>query len=272
MERISLEVDLQAHVALFHTISKIVSSNLNLDQILSELIALVVDVSKCDACLVYLYESTTGELVLRASQLPHEDEIGHIRMRLGEGVTGWVADHKSVVALGSNASQDPRFKRFPGLAEDSYEAFLSVPLITTGEFIGVLNVHHRKAHKHTPEEVGSLTFLGEQLGIAIARARMAQDIATLKAHAEELKSQLETRKLVERAKGILQRSQKLTEEQAYMVLRNESRRMRRPMKELAQAIILAQEVSKLAGGPGPGTNGGGPIRPPILTDDFDDGL
>ena len=57
---------------------------------------------------------------------------------------------------------------------------------------------------------------------------MAQDIATLKAHAEELKSQLETRKLVERAKGILQRSQKLTEEQAYMVLRNESRRMRRP--------------------------------------------
>ncbi|MDX1984961.1 MAG: ANTAR domain-containing protein [Bryobacteraceae bacterium] len=253
METLSLEANLQSHVALFHNVSRIVSSKPELDQILAELIQLAIQVSGCDACLVYLFEPGTGEVVLRASQLPHEREIGNIRLRLGEGVTGWVADHKSVVALSGNAYQDPRFKRFPALDEDNYEAFLSVPLITVGDFIGVLNVHHKDPHRHTPEEIGCLTFLGEQLGIAIARCRMAEDIARLKAHAEELKGQLETRKLVERAKGILQRTRNLTEEQAYVVLRNESRRMRRPMKELAQAIILAEEVSRLSGnGSSPG--------------------
>ena len=65
-------------------------------------------------------------------------------MKVGEGVTGWVAEHKSVVALPSNASGDARFKRFQALVEDTYEAFLSVPLISGGEVIGVINVHHRQ--------------------------------------------------------------------------------------------------------------------------------
>jgi len=49
---------------------------------------------------------------------------------------------------------------------------------------------------------------------------------------------------VERAKGILQHRQSLTEEEAYLRLRNESRRLRRPMRELAEAIILADDLSR----------------------------
>jgi uroporphyrinogen-III synthase len=263
VEHLSLDANLQSHVALFHNVSRIVSSKPDLNQVLAELVQLATGVSGCDACLVYLFEPSTSEVVLRATQLPHEGAIGQIRLKLGEGVTGWVADHKSVVALSSNAYQDPRFKRFPALDEDTYEAFLSVPMVTVGDFIGVLNVHHKAPHRHTPEEIGCLTFLGEQLGIAIARCRMAEDIANLKAHAEELKAQLETRKLVERAKGILQRTRGLTEEQAYVLLRNESRRMRRPMKELAQAIILAEEVSRLSGN---GATPGAPLPLDPATD------
>ena len=59
-----------------------------------------------------------------------------------------------------------------------------------------------------------------------------------------MKRQLETRKAVERAKGILQRRHNLTEEEAYLRMRNESRRLRRPMKELADAIILAEELAR----------------------------
>jgi AmiR/NasT family two-component response regulator len=59
-----------------------------------------------------------------------------------------------------------------------------------------------------------------------------------------MKRELATRKLVERAKGILQRNHGLTEEEAYLRLRGESRRMRRPMKELAEAIILAEELNR----------------------------
>jgi len=231
-------------VALLHRISSIVSSELSLDEMLGEIVGLTVQVTGCDACLVYLIERETSEIVLRASQVPHQVDLGNIRMKMGEGVTGWVVEHQSVVALPSNASADTRFKRFQALVEDTYEAFLSVPLLSGGEVIGVINVHHREPHAHDTDEVALLTFVGEQMGGAIAKSVLAEENARLMEESAEMRRQLETRKLVERAKGILQHRHSLTEEEAYLRLRNESRRLRRPMRELAEAIILAEDLSR----------------------------
>ena len=82
------------------------------------------------------------------------------------------------------------------------------------------------------------------MGSAIAKSLLEEENARLSAETEEMKRQLETRKAVERAKGILQRRHNLTEEEAYLRMRNESRRLRRPMKELADAIILAEELAR----------------------------
>src|SRR3954470_20642421 len=147
-----------SQVTLLHRISNIVSSEISLDEMLGEIVGLTVQVTDCDACLVYLLERENGEIVLRASQVPHASDLGHIRMKMGEGVTGWVAEHKSVVALSSNATSDRRFKRFQALVEDTYQAFLSVPLVSGGDIIGVINVHHREPHAHEPEEIGLVTF------------------------------------------------------------------------------------------------------------------
>ncbi len=215
-----------------------------LDEMLGEVIGLTVQVTGCDACLVYLLDQQSGEVVLHASQVPHVAEMGRLSIKIGEGVTGWVAEHRSVVALPANASNDARFKTFSDLVEDTYEAFLSVPLVNAGELIGVINVHHRERHEHSPDEVALLTFIGEQMGGAISITKLAEENERLLEEAEEMRRQLETRKLVERAKGILQREQGLTEEEAYLRLRNESRRMRRPMRDLAEAIILAGDISR----------------------------
>ena len=82
------------------------------------------------------------------------------------------------------------------------------------------------------------------MGVAISKSVLAEQNARLREETEEMKRQLETRKLVERAKGILQSRYKLTEEEAYLRLRNESRRLRRPMRDLAEAIILAEDLSR----------------------------
>src|SRR5260370_1365156 len=163
-----------SQVAILHRISNIVSSDLTLDKMLQELVGLTLQVTACDACLVYLVDRVSGEIVLSASQLPHDSEIGKIRLKMGEGITGWVALHRSVVALPANAAADSRFKVFQTLPEDTYEAFLSVPLVTGGDLIGVINVHHREKHLHTPDEVALLTFVGEQMGGAIAKSRLAK--------------------------------------------------------------------------------------------------
>ncbi len=161
-------------VALLHRISSIVSSGLELETMLRELVDLIMQVSDSDACLVYLVDHATNEIVLRASQLPHSGEIGNIRLQMGEGITGWVAKHKSVVALAKDASLDTRFKGFTSLQEDTYEAFLSVPLVSGGDLIGVINVHHREPHKHTSDEVALVSFIGEQMGGALAKSRLAE--------------------------------------------------------------------------------------------------
>jgi uroporphyrinogen-III synthase len=233
-----------SHIALLHRTSRIVSSGLTLDEMLTELIGLTVEVTGCDACLVYLPDPETGEIVLRASQLPHDVEIGKLRLRMGEGITGWVAQHKTVVALSSNAFMDERFAKISTLVEDTYEAFLSVPLVSGGAVIGVLNAQHKAPHTHTPAEISLLSFIGEQMGGAITVSELADANARLEKEALAARQELETRKSVERAKGILQQRYGLSEPQAYQRLRNESRRLRRPIRELAEAVLLVEDIGQ----------------------------
>src|SRR5437764_6550918 len=127
---------------------------------LGEIVGLAAQVTGCDACLVYLIEAGTEEFVLRASLVPHIADVGNLRVKMGEGLTGWVAEHQSAVALGSNAAADRRFKIFPALIEDTYEAFLSVPLVNRGKVLGVVNVHHREMHEHAADEIATITFIG----------------------------------------------------------------------------------------------------------------
>ena len=234
----------ESQVSLFHRVSSIVSSNLSMDEMLGEVVGLTVQASDCDACLVYLIDHSSDEIVLRASQVPHAADLGNLRLKIGEGITGWVAEHKSVVALPSNAASDARFKRFKTLIEDTYQAFLSVPIVSGGELIGVINVHHRDSHDHSTEEISTLIFIGEQLGVTISKSLLEEENARLLEETQEMKRELETRKLMERAKGILQQNHSITEEEAYLRLRNQSRRLRRPIRELAEAIILAEELHR----------------------------
>jgi GAF domain-containing protein len=203
-----------------------------------------VQVTGCDACLVYLSEPATNELVLRGSQVPHAADLGRLRLKVGEGVTGWVAEHKSAVALSTNAPADPRFKHVQQLIEDTYQALLSVPVVSGGSVIGIVNVHHREPHVHTSDEIALVTFIGEQMGNALATSLLAEENEKLFEEARAIRNQLEARKVIERAKGILQRREGITEEQAYLRLRNQSRRLQRPIKDLAEAIILAEELGR----------------------------
>jgi len=182
---------------ILQRVSQIVSSQLSLDEMLGEIVGLTVQVTQCDACLVYLIEPKSGEIVLRASQMPHARALGKIRMKPGEGIAGWVAENGSVVSLSSRASQDRRFRHFPALIEDTYEALLSLPIINGGGVIGVINVHHRLPREHPPDEVALFKFVGEQMGAAIARAMLSEEHARLVEENRGIQSQLSRGKVVE---------------------------------------------------------------------------
>jgi signal transduction protein with GAF and PtsI domain len=225
----SLEVD------FLHELSSRMAAADPLHEVLDRVVEFAAALVKCDSCLVYVLEDE--ELVLRASKNPHAEVLDRLKLHLGQGITGWVAQHLEPVAVSRNASQDPRFKFFNELPEDRYEAFLSVPLLCRGRSVGVINVQHRQPHVYTKRQIQLISTIGFLVGAEIEMAR-------LEGENSHLSQQLETRKLVERAKGILQRDLGLTEEQAYLALQRQSRQKRRTMKEVAEAVVLSDEVKR----------------------------
>src|SRR5208282_6713355 len=92
------------------------------------------------------------------------------------------------------------------------------------------------------DEIAPLRFVGEQMGIALASSHLADAHVQLQEEASQIRQQLEDRKLVERAKGFLQQRFTLTEREAYRRMRDESRRLRRPIREIAQAVLLVETL------------------------------
>jgi signal transduction protein with GAF and PtsI domain len=222
-----------SHIDVLHEISVRLSGADGFHEVLSRVVDFASGLVKCDACLIYVLEG--DELVLRASKNPNPDVVDRLKLRLGQGITGWVAAHREPVAIPEKAAQDPRFQFFHELPEDSYEAFLSVPLMCRGRVVGVVNLQHRQHHVYRRREIRMMSTIGYLVGAEIELARLEEANSTLA-------DQLQTRKLVERAKGILQRDLGLSEEQAYLALQRQSRQKRRPMKEIAEAIVLSDDV------------------------------
>ncbi len=111
-------------------------------------------------------------LILRASKSPHKKELGALRLKAGEGITGWVAKTNTPVVIRQKAYADHRFKTFDVLPEDRYEAFLSVPIVYKGKAIGVINVQHRKPHDYPQGAVNLLAMIARQVGGVIEHARL----------------------------------------------------------------------------------------------------
>jgi signal transduction protein with GAF and PtsI domain len=151
---------------LVQRISRFMARDVNLADALQSVVALVVEFMQCDSCLLYLLQEK--ELVLCASNNPHPDTIGTVRLKLGEGLTGWVARERRLLSISREAYLDPRFKLFTDLPEDTYDAFLSAPVIERGRIMGVINVQHRDAHFHSGDEMELLTTVGEQVGALVA--------------------------------------------------------------------------------------------------------
>ncbi len=143
--------------------------DLDLDDVLDEIVHLVRDFLNSDSCLIYLVED--GELVLRSSSDPNRKTIGRVRLRLHEGLTGWVARERRLLAISREAYNDPRFKYFKDLPQDMFEAFLSAPIISQNQVVGVINAQHREPRIHSGADLEMLSTLGEQVGCLLVLSR-----------------------------------------------------------------------------------------------------
>lgn len=112
----------EEQLRVFQRISRLMVRELSLQDTLRDIVSLVAEFTQSDSCLVYLLEN--GELSLCAASTPHPAAIGKVRLKLNEGLTGWVARERRLLSISREAYKDPRFKGFGELPEDAFEAFL----------------------------------------------------------------------------------------------------------------------------------------------------
>src|SRR5450755_2371013 len=174
----------EQQLSVFQKVSRFMVRDLSLSDVLQGIVALVVEYTLCDSCLIYLLDGEDQDLVLCASNTPHPSTIGKLRMRSNEGLTGWVARERRLLAISREAYKDPRFKTFADLPEDSFEAFLSAPVIARNRVVGVINVQHRLPHQHTGSEMEVLATVGEQVGCMLVLARMSPSAIETANHVE----------------------------------------------------------------------------------------
>jgi len=222
-------------IAFLHEIGQRIAAADPLQMVLARVVEFVSAVVMCDSCFIYVLED--GELTLRASKNPHAEVVDRLKLRIGQGITGWVAENKKPVVLSSNAFQDHRFQSFTELPEDRYEAFLSVPVLCRDKLVGVINVQHREPHVHAKGEVQLISTIGFLVGPEIELARM---------EAEKLKfADLSgARKLVEQAAHILQQQLRIDEDEANLAMQKQSRQSGKSLKEVASAVLLHDELCR----------------------------
>jgi GAF domain-containing protein len=201
--------------------------------------ALVLDASRTrtrsQTAVVYTFQPETFEVnavSVRSSIAPRLKDVG---VTLSSATSDWL--DSLVDAVQGRPGTEPNFEKFPEALQYHVKRLAVVPLRTENTLFGLLTVGRASEAAFEADELDVVRSAGRLLTALLER--------------DTLQQKLLERKLVERAKGILQQRRRLSEEQAYLLLRNNSRRRRIPMVNLAKEII---EVSVVHGvGVEPGT-------------------
>lgn len=153
--------------------------------------------------------------------------------------TVWQSDQCTPVVLHENAWSDWRFRDLVEFERHRFEGVVSVPLVDDERLVGVVNFCRSRRLALLPRDLSLLLNLSVPLGSLVTETALRK---RLESELEQTKQQLEDRKLVERAKGLLQTRYRWTEERAYFYIRRLSRQQRVQMRNIAAQVIEAAGI------------------------------
>ncbi len=217
-------------------VSKTITSDLYLEDILKLIVTVTAEIMDSKVCSLMLIDEKTRELVLQATQSMSEAYNKKPHLKIGEGIAGKVALQNKPMAI-YDLTKEPEYKYKDIAAKESLKSLLSVPLAVRGKVIGVLNNYTSYPHKFTNNEINILTTVASQAAIVIENAE-------LMVKTKVVQEELENRKVIERAKGILMREHGMAEEEAFRKIQKQSMDLRKSMREIAEAIILIENMKK----------------------------
>jgi len=222
------------YLAALSKIGKAITSDLYLEDILKLIVTLSANVMHAKICSLWLLDEKEQTLRIRATQAMSEEYLKERKLMVGEGIVGLVAKDKKPIVI-ADVLKDPRYKEKTLAKKEKLTSMLSVPMMVKNRVVGVVNCYTTTLYEFSDSDIDLLTAVANQAAVAIENTEL---LVKTKIVQEEL----EARKKIEKAKGILMKQKNLTEEQAYELLRKASMNKRLTMRDVAEAIILSYEI------------------------------
>jgi signal transduction protein with GAF and PtsI domain len=226
-------------IAAIREISEAASSDLLLQDILGLIVQVTAKIMGSSICSLMLIDEEHGQLVLKATQSIDEAYNKKPSMKLGEGFAGKVAlENKPRQTL--DVSKEPLYLNKAIAKKCGLKSLLCVPMRVHGKVLGVINNYTKEAHEFSKPETDTLIAIAAQAGLVISNFKLQHQIA-------EAKEELKARRSIEKAKWLLVKQRGLSEDEAFKLMQKESMNMRKPLKEIAEAIILVADMQKNSG-------------------------
>ena len=230
-------LDYEDYLKTLNKISRAITSDLYLEDILKLIVTLTVNVMKAKVCNVWLIDEKKQEFNIKATQSMHQEYLNKRTIKLNEGIVGLVAREKKPKLI-FNVLKEEQYKEKKLARKEGLISMASIPMMVKDKVIGVLNVYTNKPYEFSKAEISLLSTIANQVAVAIEKTEL---IVRTKIIQEEL----DTRKKTERAKGILMEERNINESEAFSLIRKSSMDKRISMKEIAEAIILSYEIRQI---------------------------
>lgn len=210
----------------------IVLSEVSIEESLKHIAKITADSMGVEACSVMLYDKTTMELSIKAALGIGAEAAGNININNKNSVPAMAIREKK-----TQRSEKPVHRPIlPGSREFAdIKSMISAPIMINGEPIGVINSYSCENHEFTDNEKMAIEAIAAQSAVAIQHAKLREE-------AEEAKTALKHRKIIEKAKGILMKKRQIAEDAAYRIIRQKSMDTGKPMVEVAEAVVLTDEI------------------------------
>jgi signal transduction protein with GAF and PtsI domain len=215
-------------------ISKAITSDQYIEDILRLIVIVTAKVMNSEVCSLWLLDEKSKSLAIRATQSIDSDYIKERSVKLGEGVVGYVAQHNRSYVV-KNVLEEPRFKEKELAKKMGLVSMLSVPMSVKDRVIGVINCYTSVPHEFSETEKNLFTTVANQSAVAIFNTE-------LMVKSKVIQEELESRKLVGRAKDLLMRRRNMTGEEAHRWIQKRSMDSRKSMREVAEAVLLSEEL------------------------------
>lgn len=226
----------RAPASLLYEVSRVIASSGYLDEILLMVVQLTAQLTGSKICSMMLLSAKKDMLEIRATQCLSERYKNKPPIRVGESISGRAVQTKKPITV-RDVRVEKDYKYPEVAASEGVCSLAAVPMIARDHVVGVLNCYTAEEHVFSDEELQLLCGVANQAAMAVENTQLLAD----KIEAFE---KLEIRKSMDKAKRILMKTRNLSEDAAYRLIQKKSMDLRKPVKEIAEAIIVSAEIGK----------------------------